>query len=170
MCPRTELMSVEAVRRISMWSFFSSVAVFSLFTSSAAFGQKALPKGRDRTKEEIVAAVVRQAAFATNGITFLKVDGQDPSPQTLRMLSDSRRRILPASRAVYVRVPNEVGYWKDKKTGEPGRYFEVESCRTLKDGRVEVFSGWEQPCGTYTVVFNNGAWSVDTYKAWLACY
>jgi hypothetical protein len=147
------------------------IATFSLLVSCSVFAQKAPPKQpRDESEDEIVAAVVRYATLAQKGIIFLTVNGHDPSPETLRMLSVWYVRVLPASRAVYVPVPNEVGTWKDKRTGELGSYFEAGVGKRISDTRVEVSAGWWQPCGTYTVIFQHGARSVENYKAWEICF
>ena len=146
-----------------------SIAVF-LLAGCIVFAQKTPPKQRDKSEDEIIAAVVRHETFTHKGIVFLSVNGHDPSSETLRLLSVWYVRALPASRAVYVPVPNEMGFWKDKKTGELGSYFEAGVGKRISDTRVEVVAGWWQACGTYAVVLQNGSWSVESYKAWDMCW
>jgi len=147
------------------------ITALSLFVSCALYAQKAPPEQqRDRSEDEILAAVLRYATLSQKGIVFLRVNGHDPAPDTLVLLSARRARVLPASRAVYVPVPNGTGTWKDAKTGELGSYFEAENEKRISDTRVELAAGWWQPCGTYTVVFQHGAWSVESYRAWNVCF
>jgi hypothetical protein len=147
------------------------VLLLSLFVSCVAYSQTASPKKEeDRSEAEILAAVVRYATLPEKGIVFLRVNGRDPSSETLRSLAAWNVRILPASRAVYVSVPNGVGAWKDVKTGELGRYLTAENVKRITGTRVEVAAGWWQPCGTYAVTFQHGSWSVENYKAWDTCF
>jgi len=147
-----------------------AVALF-LLVSWAFPGQKALPRQHvDKSEDEIIATVVRYAALSRKEIVFLSVTGHDPSPATLRLLCEGSLRILPVSRAIYVAVPNEEGVWKDRKAGELGSYFEVEGVKRINDTRVAVSAGWGQACGTYMVIFRNGTWSVENYKAWDTCF
>ncbi|MFI5097860.1 MAG: hypothetical protein ACHQT6_07790 [Candidatus Acidiferrales bacterium] len=145
------------------------VAVF-LFVSGIVFAQKTPLKQPVKSEDEIIAVVVRYAAVSHPEIIFLSVDDQDPSAETLRLLSRWNVRVFPASRAAYVPAPGQAGSWKNKKTGELGTYFAVEAGKYLKDGRVEIAAGWGQPCGTYTLTFGNGAWSVESYKVWDFCF
>jgi len=145
--------------------------LLSALVSCSVYGQKTSQKQEgDKSESEILAAVIRYATLLRKEIVFLRVNGHDPSPETLRLLSTRNVRILPASRAVYVPVPNGVGAWKDVKTGELGSYFEAENFKRISDSRVEVAGGWWQPCGTYTVIFQGGSWSVENYKAWNMCF
>ena len=148
---------------------FFAAASF-LFVGGIVLAQETAPMQGDKSENEIIATVVRYAAVSHPLIIFLSVDGLDPAPETLRLLSQSNVRVLPASRARYVPAPGAAGAWKDKKTGELGNYFAVEGARHLKGGRVEVAAGWEEPCGTYTVILRDGAWSVESYKAWDFCF
>ena|SRR5579863_5515763 len=146
------------------------VALF-LFVSCAVLAQKALPKQHvDKSEDEIIATVVRYAALLRKEIIFLSVNGHDPSPATLRLLSEDSLRILPVSRAIYVAVPKEEGVWKDRRAGELGSYFEVEAVKRISDTRVAVSAGWGQACGTYMAIFRNGTWSIENYKAWDSCF
>lgn len=154
------------MRRILWFTVLLSVLV-----SCSVYGQKTSPKQEEgKSESEILATVIRYATLLRKEIVFLRVNGHDPSPETLRLLSTRNVRILPASRAVYVPVPNGVGAWKDVKTGELGSYFEAENLKWISDTRVEVAGGWWQPCGAYTVTFQDGSWSVENYKAWNMCF
>ncbi len=148
-----------------------SITTFLFLANCTICAQKALPKQeQDKFEDEILAAVLRYATLSQKGIVFLKVNGRDPSPATLRLLSVWYVRALPASRAVFVPVPKLAGAWKDAKTGELGSYFETENVKRISDTRVEVVGGWWQPCGKYTLVFQHGVWSVESYKAFEICF
>jgi hypothetical protein len=147
-----------------------SVVALFLLVSWAVLAQKAPPKQHvDKSEDEIIATVVRYAALLRKQIIFLSVNGHDPSPATLRLLSEGSPRILPVSRAI-VAVPKEEGVWKDRRAGELGSYFEVEAVKRINDSRVAVSAGWGQACGTYMVIFRNGTWSIENYKAWDSCF
>jgi hypothetical protein len=147
-----------------------SIVLLLFLGGTAVVAQKPSTKPRARTQDEIVSAVVRYATRSQKGIVFLSVDGHDPSTEILRLLSTSHVQFLPASQAVYVPVPNEIGNWKDKKSGQLGSYFECDKGALLDSGRAEVSAGWDQPCGTFTVVLQNAVWSVEAYKAWEFCF
>jgi len=148
-----------------------TIAALLLFLSASASPQKSpTKKVNDKSDDEVLAAVVRFATLARKGVVFLSINGRDPSPDFLRRFAVWYVRVLPKSQAVYVPVPNQVGMFKDKKTGELGSYFELEIDKRLNDARVEVSGGWWQPCGTYTVIFQGGVWSVEGYEAWNMCW
>jgi hypothetical protein len=154
------------MRRI-LWS----IVLFSVLANSSVYGQKTSPKQQEvKSEGEVLAAVLRYATLSRKGIVFLRVNGRDPSSETLSLLSARYVRVLPASRAVYFPVPNLAGAWKDVKTGELGSFFEAENVKRISDTRFEMAGGWWQPCGTYTVVFQNSAWSVESYKAGKVCF
>jgi len=153
-----------------MKRILSSIVILFLLTCGALFAQKTPPKQPDESDGQIIAAVVIHATLAGRGIVFLSVNGHDPSPEILRLLSAWDMRVLPASGLDHAAVPNGLGMFKDKKTGEFGRYFAAEIGKRLKADRIEVAAGWGQPCGTYTVAFQNGSWSVESYKAWNMCF
>ncbi len=157
--------------RFRMKRNLCSILLLSVLVGSSVYGQKTSPKKEeDKSETEILATVIRYATLLEKGIVFLTVNGHDPSSETLRLLSAGNVRILPASRAVYVSVPNGVGAWKDVKTGELGSYFTAENAKRITDTRAEVAPGWWQPCGTYTVTFQHGSWSVKNYDAWKECF
>ena len=154
-----------------MKGILCSVAAIFLLISLAASAQTTLPKRQgDKSEDAIIAAIVRYATLSRKGFVFLRVNGHDPSSATLRLLSEWCVRVLPASQAVFVAVPNESGAWKDVKTGELGSFFEAEDVKPIDDTRFAVSAGWGQPCGTYTVIFKNRIWSVENYKAWDICF
>jgi hypothetical protein len=147
------------------------IAALSFLLACPVFAQKAPPKQpKDKSEDEIVAAVIRYATLSEKGIVFLEVNGRDPSPETLRLLSVLYVRVLPSSRMSYVPVPNQVGILKDKKTGELGSLFVVEVGKRLNDAHAEVEAGWWQACGGYAVAFQNGSWFVESYKARSICF
>ena len=153
-----------------MKSIVSSIAILFLLACGALFAQKTPPKHSDESDDQIIAAVVKHATLAGKGIVFLSVNGHDPSPEILRLLSAWNMRVLPTSRLDPAAVPNGLGMFKDKETGEFGRYFVAEIGKRLKADRIEVAGGWGDPCGTYTVVLQNGSWSVEKYKASDICF
>jgi len=153
--------------RRALWCVATLILVLAPGTSA----QKAPAKqDRKKSEDEIVAAVVRYNTLAQRGVVFLSIAGRDPSPEVLHLLSVWYVRVLPASRAVYVSVPNQAGLWKDKKSGDFGRYFEAYIEKRVSDTRAEVSAGWGQPCGTYVVVLLGGVWSVESYKPWELCF
>lgn len=157
--------------RFEVKKFLWSVATLLFLVNYTIVAQKVQPKRqRDKSEDEILAAVLRYVTLSQKGIVFLRVSGHDPSPETLRLLSVWYVTVLPASRAVFVPVPNLAGAWKDAKTGELGDYFETENIKRISDTRVEIVAGWWQPCGTYTLVFQHGDWSVEGYKAFEICF
>jgi hypothetical protein len=153
-----------------MRKFLSLVAALSVLGSCGISAQKTSSRQRDTSEDEIIVAVIRNVTRLQKGIGFLEVNGHDPSTEILRRLSAWYVRVLPAWRAVYVPVQNEAGTWKDKKTGELGSYFDAGVGKRISDTRAEVVAGWGQPCGTYTVIFQNGSWSVESCKAWESCW